>query len=98
MNMTKKQLQILNEMIKEYELLAKYNGGKDYEKYSLLCEICKEVKAKNTKSRWIDEGYYPPQGANCYRCSNCNQEYYSIDGVDFYHCPNCGAEMEVDDG
>ncbi len=44
--MTKRQIKILEEMIKEYELLAKYNGGKDYEKYSLLVDICKEVKAK----------------------------------------------------
>lgn len=44
--MTKRQMKILEEMIKEYELLAKYNGGKDYEKYSLLVDICKEVKVK----------------------------------------------------
>ncbi len=44
--MTKRQMQILKEMIKEYEFLAKYNGGKDYEKYSTLLEICKEVKVK----------------------------------------------------
>ena len=44
--MTKKEIKILEEMIKEYELLAKYNGGRDYERYSLLLKICREVKAK----------------------------------------------------
>lgn len=44
--MTKEAMQILTDMIKEYELLAKYNGGRDYQRYTVLCEICKELKAK----------------------------------------------------
>jgi hypothetical protein len=44
--MTKREIKILEEMIKEYELLAKYNGGRDYERYSLLLKICREAKAK----------------------------------------------------
>lgn len=45
MKLTKRQIEILNDMIKEYELLARYNTGKrDHERYSLLCDICKEVK------------------------------------------------------
>lgn len=44
--MTKKAMMILKDMIKEYELLAKYNGGRDYERYSVLCDICKELKEK----------------------------------------------------
>lgn len=34
--MTKEYKAILKDMIKEYELLAKYNGGKDYLRYNAL--------------------------------------------------------------
>ena len=47
--MTKRQrkIEILEAMIKEYELLARYNTSKgDYERYTVLVEICNEVKAK----------------------------------------------------
>lgn len=47
--MTKKQrkIEILESMIKEYELLARYNTSpEDYERYTLLVEICEKVKAK----------------------------------------------------
>ena len=42
--MTEKAMRILDEMIKDNELLAKYG----YEKYQTLCDICKELKEKGT--------------------------------------------------
>lgn len=34
--MTKEFIAILEDMVKEYELLAKYNGGKDYLRWNVL--------------------------------------------------------------
>ena len=45
-----RKIEILEDMIKEYELLARYNTSKgDYERYTVLIEICKEVKEKEVK-------------------------------------------------
>ena len=44
--MTKEAMKILEDMVKEYELLAKYNGGRDYKRYSVLYDICRELKEK----------------------------------------------------
>ena len=49
--MTKEAMRILEDMIKEYELLAKYNGGRDYQRYSVLLDICKELKEKEQR-KW----------------------------------------------
>ena len=47
--MTKEAMRILEDMIKEYELRAKYNGGRDYQRYSVLLDICKELKEKEER-------------------------------------------------
>ena len=43
--MTKEFIAILEDMSKEYELLAKYNGGKDYLRWNALQVALKELKA-----------------------------------------------------
>lgn len=42
--MTKEFMAILEDMIKEYELLAKYNGGKDYLRWNVLRTCADEAK------------------------------------------------------
>lgn len=42
--MTKEFIAILEDMSKEYELLAKYNGGKDYLRWNALLVALKELK------------------------------------------------------
>ena len=37
--LSNREKEVLAGMIKEYELLAKYNGGLDYERYSLLLKV-----------------------------------------------------------
>ena len=49
--MEKQTLSVIKDMIKEYELLAKYNGGKDYERYSALLDVYKELSKKGS---WYD--------------------------------------------
>ena len=43
--MTKEFIAILEDMVQEYELLAKYNGGKDYLRWNALQVALKELKA-----------------------------------------------------
>ena len=42
--MTKEFMAILEDMIREYELLAKYNGGKDYLRWNVLRTCADEAK------------------------------------------------------
>lgn len=42
--MTKEFIAILEDMVKEYELLAKYNGGKDYLRWNVLQACIDEAK------------------------------------------------------
>ena len=42
--MTKEFIAILEDMISEYELLAKYNGGKDYLRWNALRDALVEIK------------------------------------------------------
>ena len=42
--MTKEFIAILEDMVKEYELLAKYNGGKDYLRWNALLAAVDEAK------------------------------------------------------
>lgn len=42
--MTKEYIAILEDMSKEYELLAKYNGGKDYLRWNVLLACIDEAK------------------------------------------------------
>ena len=42
--MTKEYKAILKDMIEEYELLAKYNGGKDYLRWNVLQACIDEAK------------------------------------------------------
>lgn len=42
--MTKEFIAILKDMAKEYELLAKYNGGKDYLRWDALLAAVDEAK------------------------------------------------------
>lgn len=52
--MTKEYVAILEDMIKEYELLAKYNGGRDYLRWIVL-RACldeqKQIEKLNIKGR-----------------------------------------------
>ena len=42
--MTKEFIAVLEDMVKEYELLAKYNGGKDYLRWNVLQACIDEAK------------------------------------------------------
>lgn len=42
--MTKEFIAILEDMAQEYELLAKYNGGKDYLRWNALLAVIDEAK------------------------------------------------------
>lgn len=42
--MTKEFIAIIEDMVKEYELLAKYNGGKDYLRWNALQACIDEAK------------------------------------------------------
>lgn len=42
--MTKEFIAILEDMIREYELLAKYNGGKDYLRWNVLQACVDDAK------------------------------------------------------
>ena len=46
----KAKIMVLKDMIKEYQLLAKYNGGTDYDKYCALEFAVKELEKKGDKS------------------------------------------------
>ena len=48
--MTKEFIAIIEDMAKEYELLAKYNGGKDYLRWNALNVILEEQKECSTNS------------------------------------------------
>lgn len=80
--MTNEAMQILEDMIKEYELLAKYNGGRDYKRYSDLLDICKELKDKEAAAVTI--------------CDWCNKETNQTSYVGYvYHlCPECAKEYK----
>lgn len=101
--MTKKAMMILDDMIKEYELLAKYNGGKDYERYSVLCDICKELKEKEElkHAEWLGidyDGYANGQPViELWECSNCGYEHKGDYTTLTNYCPHCGAKMESED-
>ena len=52
--MTKEFIAILEDMTKEYELLAKYNGGKDYLRWNVLracLEEQKQIEKLNIRGR-----------------------------------------------
>lgn len=42
--MTKEFIAVLEDMVKEYEFLAKYNGGKDYLRWNVLQACIDEAK------------------------------------------------------
>ena len=46
----KAKIMVLKDMIKEYKLLAKYNGGTDYDKYCALEFAVRELEKKGDKS------------------------------------------------
>lgn len=47
--MTKEFIAILEDMVKEYELLSKYNGGKDYLRWNVLQACIDEAKDHEEK-------------------------------------------------
>lgn len=47
--MTKEYKAILKDLIKEYELLAKYNGSKDYLRWNVLRACLEEQKEERSK-------------------------------------------------
>lgn len=49
--MTKEFIAILEDMVKEYELLAKYNGGKDYLRWNALCAAVDEAKEASDETK-----------------------------------------------
>ncbi len=80
------KIMVLKDLLKEYELLAKYNGGTDYDRYCALEMAIKELE-QEPKGHWIWCG-------GSHQCSNC-EEYtcFSDKNIPKY-CPNCGAKME----
>lgn len=44
-----KKIKVLESILKEYELLAKYNCGKDYDRYSALYFAIQELKDNKGK-------------------------------------------------
>ncbi len=48
------KIKVLKDMLKEYELLAKYNGGTDYDRYCALDMAIKELEQK-PKAEWISD-------------------------------------------
>lgn len=45
--MDKSDFKVLEDLMKEYGLRARYNGGDDYVVYSVLDKAIKELKEKN---------------------------------------------------
>lgn len=46
--LSKHDIEILKDMKKEYELLAKYNGARDYDRFYFLCNIDNAIKNDKT--------------------------------------------------
>lgn len=81
------KIKVLKGLFKEYELLAKYNGGSDYDKYCALDTAIKVLKQEPKTGRWID---VDGDNAICSCCNRLNRMY----GL---YCKHCGAKMESEE-
>lgn len=45
------KIMILKDMLKEYELMAKYNGGIDYDRWCALDMAIKELEGKTEEAK-----------------------------------------------
>lgn len=48
LELNEQDIEILKDMKKEYELLAKYNGARDYDRFYFLCNIDNAIKNDKT--------------------------------------------------
>lgn len=86
---------VLKDMLKEYELLAKYNGGTDYDRWKALDMA---IKALEQESKWIPVSerlpedkqavlVWCPQYKNIY-CAYLEKEQWWIFGAFVQIVPN----------
>ena len=92
-----KRLIDANSLVKDLELLAKYEEGS---LQSTILGVTHTIKARPTiDAVEVRHGYWIPAmhiGDCCYRCSECQflRDAYLLDIGNY--CPNCGARMEGD--
>lgn len=92
----KKRLIDANSLVKDFELLAKYEEGS---LQSTILGVTHTIKARPTidavevrHGYWIEKGYVC--GETEYECSKCKETEWRTSISRFKYCPFCGAYMD----